>query len=147
MLIPDTLSYELLQDNISDSILLERMSHEDITISNLLANTDINAVWLFFVVLVLGQLVAGSLYTGMRGLHINTLPGIIYATVAGAFLYFVLERFSPLFILLVFVAEGFILWYKSRKILPVFDIFFLLFVMITTGFAFAGLASFIYLVY
>ena len=147
MLIPDILSYELLQDNISDSLLLERMSYEDIIISNLLANTDINAAWLFIVVLALGQLIAGCFYAGMRGLHVNILPNIIYATVAGVFAYFLLERFCPVLLFFVLVVEGFVLWCVSKKTMPVFDIFFLLLVMITAGFAFAGLVSFIYLIY
>ena len=147
MLIPDILSYELLPENISDSILLERMSYEDIAISNLLINTDTNAAWLFVIVLALGQLIAGCFYVGMRGLHVNILPNIVYATVAGVCAYFLLERFNPVLLLFVLVAEGFVLWYMSKKMMSAFDIFFLLLVMLTIGFAFAGLASFIYLVY
>lgn len=131
----------------ADSLLLQSMPADDRAYSLLLAQSDSHLFWLYLLVALLAQWVAGSLYVGMRGLTAAILPRVALISLVGVSLQVVAAPMAIIAFSLAFAAEGILLWLWCRRLCSWPDLATMILIMVVAGYALSGLASACFLIY
>lgn len=136
-----------LPSKAADSLLLQGMPPDDRAYSLLLAQADSHSIWLYLLVALLAQWVAGSLYVGMRGLTAAILPRIALISLAGVSLQLIAAPMDIIAFSLAFATEGVLLWLWCRRLCSLPDLATMTLTMVVAGFSLSGLASACFLIY
>ncbi len=132
---------------VADSLLFSGMTPDDQAYSLFLAQTESRSVWLYLLIWLLAQWVAGSLYVGMRGLTAALLPRIALIAFVGVAFQFLAAPLSIISFSLALTVEGLLLFIWCRRLSSWVDLIAMTLVMVLAGFSLAGLAAACFLVY
>ncbi len=136
-----------LPSKAADSLLLQGMPADDRAYSLLLAQSDSHSLWLYLLVALLAQWVAGSLYVGMRGLTAAILPRVALISLVGVSLQVFASPLAIIAFSLAFAAEGILLWLWCRRLCSWPDLATMTLTMVVAGYSLSGLASACFLIY